>query len=554
MKFLAATVVACAALVLSGCQGGVLVDLGAGVEESAPADIADYAAQGLTWGECDPEWLMESTPTNHGFECASLDVPALYDASAVDVPDFRIAMMRRTPESGESLGTIFINPGGPGVSGMDQLQWSPFPEEMVDNFTIIGFDPRGVGQSDFADGSEIHCSDELDLASYFEESSPGSEAELDEVAAVIDEFYQDCSSRNPYWWTLSTDNVVRDLDIMREVVTPGEPLNFIGSSYGTTIAGRYVSVFPETVGKIVFDSPTTVDTDRIQSALEGLAADEQKLRIYVQGYADNQGLTFEEAWDDVMEVKQLADDDQLYGFAGVVPVPEYEGVFISSEYLLWRGILALNYQPEDQAIQVFTEGIYYALNPDYRWMGTFEYFALDLDGYDAEVLYSTSAGQREIVRDNSFEVMGIVNTMDYAPEPLSIDEQKELSRRSAEVAPLLDELYSDASGYEYFGEPKSMSWEDIARDDPAIPDPPTEPFVPSNPSGTPLLIVGSTNESVTPFQFAKDTADLLGSPLIAVEGSNHAPVAYYDNDCVNRILMDYLLDRADIVSVTCPAP
>ena len=541
-------------LVLAGCQAGDGSSGGASGGESSLIDVADYSNQSLQWRECDSEWLIESVPADNRFECATLDVPALYDSSTLDVPDFRIAMMRLAPASGESVATVFINPGGPGVSGMDQLQWTPFPDEMADNFTIIGFDPRGVGQSDFADGSEIHCSDELDLASYFEESSPGSEAELDQVAAVIDEFYQDCSSQNPFWWTLSTENVVKDLDIMREVVTPGQPLNFIGSSYGTTIAGRYVSMFPDSVGKIVFDSPTTVDTDRIQSALEGLAADEEKLRIYVQGYADNQGLTFDEAWAHVMEVKQLADDDQLYGFAGVIPVPEYEGVFISSEYLFWRGILALNYQPEEQAIQIFTEGIYYARNPDYRWMGTFEYFALDLDGYDAEVLYSTSTGERQIVRDNSFEVMGIVNTMDYAPEPLSVDEQIELSQRSAEVAPLLDQLYSDASGYEYFGEPKSTSWEDIAREDPAIPDPPTTPFVPSNPSGAPLLIVGSTNESVTPFQFAKDTAELLGSPLIAVEGSNHAPVAYYDNDCVNRIVMDYLLDRADIVSVTCPAP
>ncbi|MEK9536366.1 MAG: alpha/beta fold hydrolase, partial [Aquiluna sp.] len=327
MRILGAVLVTGGVVLASGCQSAGVADFGAALGESDPAEISDYAAQELAWGECDPEWLMESTPGNNRFECASLDVPALYDSSTVDVSDFRIAMMRLSPESGDSLGTIFINPGGPGVSGMDQLQWSPFPDEMVANFTIIGFDPRGVGQSDFADGSEIHCSDELDLASYFEESSPGSEAELDEVAAVIDEFYDDCSTRNPYWWTLSTDNVVKDLDIMREVVTPGEPLNFIGSSYGTTIAGRYVSLFPEMVGKIVFDSPTTVDTDRIESALEGLAADEEKLRIYVQGYADNQGLTFDEAWDDVMEVKQLADDDMLYGFAGVIPVPEYEGVF-----------------------------------------------------------------------------------------------------------------------------------------------------------------------------------------------------------------------------------
>jgi len=136
---------------------------------------------------------------------------------------------------------------------------------------------------------------------------------------------------------------------------------------------------------------------------------------------------------------------------------------------------------------------------------------------------------------------------------MSEAEQRELSAQSKEVAPLLNELYSDASGYEYFGEPKGLSWYQIALDDPTIPDPPSEPFIPSNPSGKPLLIIGSTNESVTPFSFAEDTAELLDSPLLAVESEIHAPAANYSNDCVNRILLDYLLDRADIVSTTCSA-
>ena len=78
------------------------------------------------------------------------------------------------------------------------------------------------------------------------------------------------------------------------------------------------------------------------------------------------------------------------------------------------------------------------------------------------------------------------------------------------------------------------------------------PFVPSNPSGKQLLIVGSLFESVTPFSFAKDTAKLLGSPLITIESDIHGPTAGYDIDCLNDILISYFLTETTIEPLTCP--
>lgn len=514
-------------------------------------DLADYYAQEVSWGECDSEWLIDdevSTIGESSLDCATVLVPAVYDDSA-DAPDFELALMRRSLTD-DPQGVIFINPGGPGVSGVGQVQFSNFPDELLGSFDIVGFDPRGVNHSSFSDGTEIRCSDVTDYITYFEEGSPANESELDEVVEVLDAHYEGCHADNPYWWTLSTDNVAKDLDILREVVTPGQPLNFLGSSYGTTIAGRYVSDFPDQVGRIVFDSPTTVDTDRIESRLEKLAADEEKLRGFVQGYADNQEITFDQAWETVLEIRQLADDDQLYGFAGPTPAEEYPDTQISSESLFTRGIAALNYVPQADAQNYFNQGIFDAVQ--YRWNGTFEWFAFWLDGYDPETLYGESIEAKEMVRSNEYEIRTMVNTMDFSQAPLSEQQQREFSDRAEDVAPLLSALYSDASGYEYFGPPKGLSWYQIALDDPSIPVPPDEPFVPSNPSGAELLIIGSTDESVTPFSFAEDTAEILGGTLIAVESDIHAPAGNYTNDCVNRILIDYFLDRADIEPVTCP--
>ena len=544
------------ALILTGCQAAEPVDSDdEQTFSSTPRDVSSYYEQNITWDECDTDWLLGSDRSSSSFddgdvECATVLVPALYTESDEDVPDFELALMRRSPQDSDPVATVFINPGGPGVSGIEQVQFSEFPEEMRDNFDIVGFDPRGVNKSVFSDGTEIRCSDELDFVTYFEEGSPANEAELDTLIESLDRHYADCSENNPYWWTLSTENVAKDLDIIREVVT-GEPLNFIGSSYGTTIAGRYVSLFPEQVGKIVFDSPTTVDTDRIASSLEKLGADEEKLKGFVEGYARNQEITFDEAWEQVLAVREMADNNELYGFAGIEPAEVFPDTQISSEALFTHGIAALNYLPQDEAQSYFDQGLFDAYY--YQWNGTFEWFSFWLDGYDPESLYGETLEEKNIVRSNEFEIRMMVNTMDFSLPPMPESEQRELSAKSKEVAPLLNELYSDASGYEYFGEPKGLSWYQIALDDPAIPDPPSEPFIPSNPSGKPLLIIGSTNESVTPFSFAEDTAELLGSPLLAVESEIHAPAANYTNDCVNRILLDYLLDRADIVSTTCGA-
>jgi len=212
-----------------------------------------------------------------------------------------------------------------------------------------------------------------------------------------------------------------------------------------------------------------------------------------------------------------------WGMPGFEPSPRQPEYMISSEALFTRGIRTLNYLPPDEAQKWFNAGMHEAyLN---NWNGIFEFYGFLLDGYDPDSLEGPSLEAKNIVRSNEYEIRVIVNTMDYAIEPLTEEEQREFSTKAQEVAPLLWALGSDASGYEYFGPPKGLDWESFATADPLIPDPPTTPFIPSNPSGKQLLIVGSINESVTPYSFAKDTAALLGAPLVSVESSQHAPAA-----------------------------
>jgi pimeloyl-ACP methyl ester carboxylesterase len=526
------------------------------VDETQGADsfTGDYASQSVVWRDCDDESLVDVPSTIIVTEaaelrCGEVFVPANHDDLTLGV-DFQIQLMKLTidPEATDR-DAIFINPGGPGGSGVEQVQTSDFPKNLLERFDVIGFDPRGVGGSVFTDGTTIKCSDELDYLSYFEDSAPESLDEYQAMVASSDEYFRDCVDSNPLWWTLSTAQVVADLDILRQVVTGDKPLNFIGSSYGTTIAGRYVTEFPDHVGKIVFDSPTTVNEDRIESALEGLEQDEAKLRRYLTGYADATGVSFDEAWRRLLQVRDWARNGELIGFSGPTPSDEYPGNQVSSETLLHRGILTLNYFPEEDAIGYFIDGLDEAYTN--RWNGLFEWLGFYLDGYDPDSLEGSSLEAKNIVRSNEFEVRYIVNSMDYSMPELSESEQRELSERSKAVAPLLSELSASSNGYEYFGPALGIDFQTIAEEDPAIPDPPTTPFIPSNPSGAQLLIVGATRESVTPFAFAEETAELLNSPLIAVDSAQHAPVSFYTSSCLNDILFTFFTTDDTISSTTC---
>jgi hypothetical protein len=223
---------------------------------------------------------------------------------------------------------------------------------------------------------------------------------------------------------------------------------------------------------------------------------------------------------------------------------------VSSEYLLTRGILALNYMPEEDAIKEFNTALDELYQ--YAWNARFEWYSFNMDGYDANELEGSSLAAKKFVRSNEFEVMTIVNTMDFAPAEKSSDERKKNYELVKAAAPKWNKLNSDSTGYEYFGEYKGLSWDSIARADSAIPDPPTEPLARTNTSGKELLIVGATREAVTPFSFSKDTAKQLKSPLIAVDSAEHAPAGSYSVACLNRILVKFFTTDEKVNSQTCP--
>ncbi len=532
-----------------------------GCSSSSPThkalDLASYQSQQVVWDDCPSGYLLPKDQQAKVFDhksvqCGFVTVPAEY-TDGYTLPDFKIAMMREPATGSTKLGTLFINPGGPGESGVEELQWLDFPATIRAHYDIIGFDPRGVSRSAPVTGHQIKCSTQSDFETYWtDENSPANDEEYLATMDTLDAYYHKCATDNPTWWTLNTNNVVDDLELMRQVVTGSEPLNFLGSSYGTSIAADYITKYPEHIGHIALDSPTTDEPTNDSVAIEDAKTLEQNVMRLVKGYAKKKHMTVSEVKNLMLQARQDADDDKLLGFAGMKILDAENQVHLSTEYMLTHGIQALTYYDLATAQPYFNDGLDRVTGPD-KWNGLFEYFALELDGYNTDTLGGPTYDPAKIERNNSYEIMDIVDSMDinYSIKTSRAHDEA-LQKQIEEVSPFWTAMTSDATKYEYQGERTSIDWDTLATDDAQIPDPPTSMPARTNTSGKPVLVVGSRYESTTPYVFAQKTAEDLKSPLVTFNGTGHAPLAGFDKKCLNKIFIDYFInDKLPTKSVTC---
>jgi pimeloyl-ACP methyl ester carboxylesterase len=514
----------------------------------------------VDWGSCPDDYFVPSPSGSFEtslVDCATLDVPAAYGRES-GLPDFRLAMMRvRTTGEATKRGTLFVNPGGPGMSGIEEVQYLSFPQDISDSYDVVGFDPRGVLHSQPASGGPIRCSDELDFSSYWTiETTPANETQADANERLEDEYQTDCERRNPAWWTLGTRNVVRDLERLRQHVSGDADLNFLGSSYGTTIAAGYIRAFPEHVGHIVLDSPTDDRPDSDASIVTQARSINGSLMRLVDGYADATRSTRGTVVRQLQQIAEWGEEDQLRGYAGLEPFPGSPTERLSNEGLFYKGLVALLYYEPGQAQQLFDRGIDDLLQQKGNHL--FEYLALYTDGYDTDRMFQAYEDREPYdphgyTRDNSFEVREMVNGIDRDQrDTRSPAEQDALDRKVKAAAPLLWRLGSDPSGFRFHDARGGNRWSWAAFDDLDVPDPPKRPPVYANPSGTPVMVIGSRHESITPYPFAVHAAEALGSALITWEGGEHAPLAGFEHTCLNELFVEYLVhDTLPEGPVTC---
>ena len=149
----------------------------------------------------------------------------------------------------QRIGSLLVNPGGPGGSGLDFVAGGiDLPATLLDRFDIVGFDPRGVGAS-----TGLPCGDSTVPAFRRVDSTPDTpeeQAALDAAAkAVADDCKTNAGDLLPH---LGTDDVVRDMDTIRQALGE-EQINYLGISYGTLLGLRYAALFPQRARAIALD-------------------------------------------------------------------------------------------------------------------------------------------------------------------------------------------------------------------------------------------------------------------------------------------------------------
>ena len=204
-----------------------------------------HPTSGIDWAPCGPDFP--------GVECATVRVPLNYDK-----PNGRkiTLALARVPSSqpDHKIGTVFLNPGGPGGSGVSLVQFGfgqALEQLLEGRFDVVGFDPRGIGAS-----TPIQCFDTNDELFAFLDGQPVYPQTEEEARTFFDqynEYARNCvRRRQPILRHMSTADVARDLDFLREAVGD-DKLTYLGFSYGSYIGSTYANLFPYRVRALVID-------------------------------------------------------------------------------------------------------------------------------------------------------------------------------------------------------------------------------------------------------------------------------------------------------------
>ena len=257
---------------------------------SVPKGLESFYNQDLTWTDCTDD------ATGTAFQCATVTVPLDYDNPQGKT--ITVALKKLPATTPSPRGSVFLNPGGPGVSGISAIEYQAELyktgdlSEVLANYDVIGFDPRGVGQS-----TPITCWSpegvQAILAGQTEAPSP-SLSTPGSAADIVAQGSREAAACQKYTEVpeildhMDTRSVARDMDVMRALVGDKD-LNYLGTSYGTYLGAAYTELFPDNIGRVVLDSAMDPTLSRQEASEDGAAAKEQSLRTYIESQQGQAG-------------------------------------------------------------------------------------------------------------------------------------------------------------------------------------------------------------------------------------------------------------------------
>ncbi|MGN6324418.1 alpha/beta hydrolase [Pseudolysinimonas sp.] len=465
-------------------------------DEKVPADLTRFYTQSLTW-----------RAIGERLDAATVRVPL--DWSKPTGTTIELAMSRHRA-SGQRLGSLLINPGGPGGSGYDFVAQSAdyvVTPTVLARYDVIGFDPRGVGRS-----TPVVCytdpkkQDQLLYGTY--DAPYGSAGWAAELNAREKEWVAACEKNTgPLLGHLDAASVARDMDVIRAVLGDRK-MHYLGYSYGTYLGTMYAQLFPTKVGRMVLDGAIDPLVPQLDALATQMAGFDSALKAYLTNCLASSGCPFsgtpDQAMAQVRHVLDTVDAQHLTGSDGRTLDSATLGTAISETLYSessWPSLTKMfSSLRTGDADRVFAEADQYNnRNAD----GTYT-------GNSTEIYTAVTCDESDIATDG-VDVFGDLAKLDAA-------------------APTLGRYFA---------------YDDTAVLEAACDNWPVKPAklptVFDAPGAPPIVVIGTTNDPATPYQQSVSLAKQLSSGfLLTHHGEGHTVYAQGDG-CVDNTVDDYLI-------------
>lgn len=466
----------------------LLASCGGGSSSSSDTNAPEVAATGgsIEWKSCED---------NTTLKCAQFEVP--YDYDNPDVGSFSLNLvMHEALDPTKRIGPMLVNPGGPGFGGayLAESPSSYFGSDLIDVFDIVGWDPRGTGDSTPA----VDCVDEYDP--YFAyDPSPDTDDEKNAIIQAAKDFVAECEKNNkdilPY---ISTNNSARDMDRIRSALGV-DKITYFGFSYGSELGATWATMFPQTVRAAILDGAADPESDYVQGGLDQAKGFETELTKFLAKCSATPTCAFhndgnaEDAFDELMIA---LDKNPLVAKTARAPVNQGVALTAVAQAMysstLWPTL--------EQALADAQAGDGKELLVMYD-----DYFQRSYDG----------------TYGNELEAFNAIMCLDD-PGPKTVDGVDAYIPEFEKVAPRLASSFS--AGYICAFWPTDID----------------ERVKVTGKGAGPIVVIGTTGDAATPLQSSRNMAQTLeDGRLIVVTDNRHT--GYGSNQCVVDAANDYLI-------------
>ncbi|GAB2902647.1 alpha/beta hydrolase [Neomicrococcus lactis] len=457
---------------------------------AAPAGLEAYYGQKPEWAKCG------------NLECATVEVPM--DYANPGGKRIKIAV-NRLKATGDAQGSVLVNPGGPGASGVDLVATGSamFSTTLKKNFNIVGFDPRGVSQSE-----PVKCltDKERDEAAQDNVGPEKTTEYMDHVEKSVKEYTAKCKENSGEILSfMDTQSSARDLDILRDAMGDAK-LNYLGYSYGTKLGSTYAGLFQQNTGRLVLDGAMDPSLDESALTIGQAKGFEKAITAYLQDCLKQpNNCPFDGTVDDAREQLMVLMDSVVEA-----PVPTNSGREVSITQFV-NGFITPFY--EDSLWPMLTMALNDILNDD--------------NGDTLLALADASAGREDNgkYKGNQEDAFNAVNCLDYTRGTTREEMLKEYDELE-KASPILGK-------YLAFGGFMCDSWPVAEKGTPA-------PASADNAAS--IVIIGTTGDPATPYEWAQALRkQLKTSTLVTYEGQGHTAYGR-SNSCISEAVDKYFVE------------